>query len=126
MDVAYPRQLQKNIIERNRKLLSGSLPSYDLQIKKAIARLDYVSMNHRVTEFLASYFDIIFALNKKTHPGEKRLIDFCEKECQLLPNDFSSHLKQLFIDLFQSPALVSDDLACIVKELDDLIEKEGI
>ena len=55
------------------KLLSGMLPSFDAQIEKAENRKDFVSVNHRVTEFLASYFDIIFALNEMTHPGEKRM-----------------------------------------------------
>ena len=46
-------------------LLSGMLPSFDTQIKKAEKRRDLVSVNHRVTEFLASYFDILFALNER-------------------------------------------------------------
>lgn len=33
------------------KLLNGMLPSFDGQIKKAEERKDFVSINHRVTEF---------------------------------------------------------------------------
>ena len=65
------------------KLLSGMLPSFDSQIEKAENRKDFVSVNHRVTEFLASYFDIIFALNEMTHPGEKRMQSICSKECKM-------------------------------------------
>ena len=45
--------------------------SYYEQIEKAIKRDDKNSINHRISAFMASYFDIIFAKNKMLHPGEK-------------------------------------------------------
>ena len=80
--IPYPQKLKENIISRNMNLLSGMLPSFDTQIQKAENRGDLVSVNHRVTEFLASYFDILFALNEMTHPGEKRMQDICTKSVQ--------------------------------------------
>ena len=77
-------------------LLSGCLPSYDKQIAKTVARKDFVSVNHRVAAFLESYFDIIFALNEKTHPGEKRLVELAKKQCKILPNNFEENLDELF------------------------------
>lgn len=71
-NIPYPELLRQNIIKRNRRLLSGSLPCYQQQIKKALGRNDMVSVNHRVSAFLESYFDIIFAFNRQTHPGEKK------------------------------------------------------
>ena len=97
----YPQKLKENIIANNLKLLSGMLPSFDAQIKKAEERGDLVSVNHRVAEFLASYFDIIFALNGMPHPGEKRMQSICRGECSLLPEDFDSDLEELFRDMFR-------------------------
>ena len=98
--IPYPKKLKENIISNNLKLLSGMLPSFDMQIKKAENRGDLVSVNHRVTEFLASYFDIIFALNEMTHPGEKRMQSICSEECSILPGNFNENLKRLFDGMF--------------------------
>lgn len=94
-DVDYPEKLRKNIITNNRKLLSGFLPSYDKQIKLAWERGDVLSVHHRITEYLASYFDIIFALNRQTHPGEKRQIELAKKYCEILPEDFEENIIKL-------------------------------
>ena len=99
--IPYPKKLKENIISNNLKLLSGTLPSFDMQIKKAENRGDLVSVNHRVTEFLASYFDIIFALNEMTHPGEKRMQSICSKECCILPSNFDENLRRLFNGMFR-------------------------
>ena len=99
--IPYPQTLKKNIISRNLNLLSGMLPSFDAQIAKAENRGDLVSVNHRVTEFLASYFDILFALNEMTHPGEKRMQQICSAECQILPAHFDANLEKLFRGMFR-------------------------
>ena len=95
-DIPYPEKLRRNIISRNMKLLHGCLPSYDKQLSKAMGRDDIVSINHRTAAFLESYFDVIFALNRKTHPGEKKLVNICKKECELLPENFEENLRALF------------------------------
>lgn len=94
--VPYPKQLKDAIIEKNMHLLSGVLPSYDAQIKKAVNRKDIVSVNHRLAAFLASYFDVIFALNELAHPGEKRLMQICKTECPILPRNFEENINRLF------------------------------
>jgi len=68
--IKYPEQLRQNIIEKNVRLLDGYIPSYSDQIVKASERMEIVSVNHRTTEFIASYFDILFAYNEVTHPVE--------------------------------------------------------
>lgn len=113
--IPYPKKLKENIISNNLKLLSGMLPSFDLQIKKAENRGDLVSVNHRVTEFLASYFDILFALNEMTHPGEKRMQSICSAECEILPDQFDVNLNRLFHGMFREN--ISPVIHDIVKEL---------
>ncbi len=114
--VPYPKELKKNIIDKNMSLLSGMLPSYDGQILKAVNRGDLVSVNHRTSAFMESYFDVLFALNEQTHPGEKRLVSLCKK-LSILPEKFEENINKLFSDLFTNPENISNDLADIVTEL---------
>lgn len=121
-NVPYPDELKDNIIRQNMRLLRGNLPSYDLQIAKAIARNDRVSVNHRTAAFLESYFDIIFALNKLTHPGEKRMVQYAKEQAEILPVNFEENLDCLFQNLFADSDSVSRTLAAITAALEDVIE----
>ena len=124
--IPYPQKLRDNIIEKNMKLLSGYLPSYDKQIMKALGRDDIVSVNHRTAAFVESYFDVIFAMNEMTHPGEKKLIDICKNECKILPENFEDGLRKLFSDLFSDTTCVQEDLGQIVARLEEVLEKNNL
>ena len=115
--IPYPKKLKENIISNNMNLLHGMLPSFDMQIEKAENRGDFVSVNHRVTEFLASYFDILFALNEMTHPGEKRMQSICSKECKILPNNFDKNLQKLFQGMFR------EKISPVIREMVEEVEK---
>ncbi len=117
-DVTYPAQLKKNIINRNMKLLHGYLPSYDAQIRKAASRNDVVAVNHRVAAFMESYFDIIFALNEMTHPGEKRMVELALKNARNLPSGFENHIDKLYHYLF----IKSDEAMIILAEMIENLE----
>ena len=98
--IPYPDKLRENIVTKNMRLLTGNLPSYDVQMKKAVARKDMVSVNHRTAAYLESYFDIVFALNRLTHPGEKRMVQYAKEQAVILPDDFEENLNRLFANLF--------------------------
>lgn len=119
--VEYQTQLKHNIIEHNMKLLKNALPAYRNQIKKAVEREDLVSINHRVTEFIASYFDIIFALNRLTHPGEKRLVELCIESCRILPEHFQENITFLFQDMFTVPEKIGSDLDRLLENLEKVL-----
>ena len=116
-DVPYPEELKKNIIDNNWKLLRAYLPAYELQIKKALHRGDLVSVNHRVSAFLESYFDLLFALNSQTHPGEKRQVSLCREMCAILPDRFEENLNDLFSHMFTDVQKTEADLDRILSEL---------
>lgn len=120
-DIPYPQQLKRNIIDRNMQLLRTAMPAYEVQIAKAVKRNDLVSINHRVSAFMESYFDVIFAVNELTHPGEKRLIQLCKESCKILPACFEENLSKLFEDLFSHKDAVAEDLANIIDRLQEIL-----
>jgi predicted nucleotidyltransferase len=73
-NVAYPDELRRAVIAKNWPILRRNQSSYRRQIERALQRGDDVSVQHRVTALLASFFDVWFALERQPHPGEKRLL----------------------------------------------------
>ncbi|MCP4590177.1 MAG: DUF4037 domain-containing protein, partial [bacterium] len=61
---AYPGELQRAIVAKNHPILWRTASSYKYQLEGAIARGDMVSVNHRAAALLASYFDVLFAVNR--------------------------------------------------------------
>lgn len=97
------------------------MPSYDTQILKAAKRKDLVSVNHRIAAFLESYFDIIFAVNELTHPGEKRMISYAAAHANLLPNQFEQSLNTLLMSITASPEILEKQLREIIANLEEIL-----
>lgn len=97
----YPAELKKNIISKQLLLLDQAMPAFSRQIKKALKRQDLLSINHRSSEFFASYFDLLFALNEQLHPGEKCMLQYAKENCSRLPQDFEATIQDYFQKLYQ-------------------------
>jgi len=119
--IDFPVKLKENIILKNSKLLMDYMPSFYYQLDKAVQRNDLFSINHRLTELMASYFDIIFALNESTHPGEKRLIEKASK-LEILPDDFTNLLDASFEEKGQDKL---NAVKQVINNLYDLLENQG-
>ena len=122
-NTAYPEKLKSNTMKKNYPILRRSFSSYYNQIAKALMRNDLVSVNHRLAAFLASYFDILFAINEIPHPGEKKLMDIVENQCNIKPENFKENLNNLFI---QGNDKILQNLNIIVDNLDVVLRKENI
>lgn len=122
-DVEYPDQLVKNIIAKNYPILRKSMPAYYFQIEKAIKRRDLVSIHHRVTPLLESYFDILYAINKIPHPGEKKMVELLVKDATILPENMEQDLEDLLINLFKKDFDILGHINMIVDRLDKTLQK---
>ncbi|MCL2311472.1 MAG: DUF4037 domain-containing protein [Firmicutes bacterium] len=119
--VPYPKKLKENIIKRNMALLTNSIISYDKQISKSAYRKDYVNINNRLSAFFASYFDIIFAINELTHPGEKRIMEICNSNCKILPNGFEQNVNKL-INNANNEIKIIETVNNVILELQKIVE----
>ncbi len=119
-NIEYSDQLQKNIIAKNYPILLDNISSYYQQIKKALKRDDYISINHRIAEFLASYFDIVFALNKTLHPGEKKLRRIIEGKLKIIPKDSMEIIDKMLKNPNNENIL--KDIVKLVESLDECIK----
>lgn len=120
----YPEELRRAIVSKNYPILASNISSYIRQMEKSINRQDPVSLNHRVAAFLASYFDILFALNRIPHPGEKRLLEIAGQMCAVAPPSLSRDVKALIAGVAGS-AQVPDAAARLMEELDSILHAEG-
>lgn len=122
--VPYPEILRKNIIKRSKSLLFDKLPAFNAQIEKAYKRNDMISVNHRTAEFIASYSDMIFALNRLPHPGEKRIIVYAKNNCKILPKDFEKNLTDMVSSLGNKEKTLKS-MNNIINELKILLKEQG-
>lgn len=121
----YPELLRKNVIEKNFALLRNAIPAYINQIEKAIKRKDLITVNHRIAAYLASYFDVIFALNYLPNPGEKRMMHNVTRMCRIIPDKMESQVNELIWFSAQVNSGILEILHLITDNLEDVLLKEG-
>ncbi len=122
--VPYPDGLRRAIVAKNRPLLKEALSSYARQIARAGERGDLVSLNHRTAAFLASTFDILFAVNREPHPGEKRLLTHASR-LPIAPKDFRQKV-EAFLAAAAGTGGAADIAAALADDLDGLLRMEGL
>lgn len=123
--VPYPEALVQAIIAKNHPILRDTLSSYRYQLQHALERGDRVSLNHRVAAALASVFDILFALNRQPHPGEKRLMALVERHCPRRPPDFAAQVDALLAASARADPALLDHLDALCDGLDELLKNNG-
>ena len=97
---------------------------YLVQMKAAIARNDLINLNHRTTVWIASYADILFAVNRRYHPGEKRLLTYMAD----LPSRPEGALEDItklcsFAGSLSSP--IVEHVSLMLKRLDEWLNRAG-
>jgi hypothetical protein len=118
----YPEPLRRAIVAKNLPLLRRTLSSFLRQLERALVRGDAVAVNHRAAAFLASAFDVLFALNRVLHPGEKRLVSYAEATCPLRPEG----LRELAVGVARAGSDVVAPADALARALEELAAGEGL
>lgn len=124
--INYPEKLKENIIRKNYPLLKKQMPAYYHQIEKALKRDDFISVNHRVAAFFASYFDIIFAINEMPHPGEKKLIQIIKNSNLKTPKDMYKNIEAILKLASTNSNDILLEINDLVNNLEILLKSDGI
>ncbi len=124
-EVPFPEPLRRAIIAKNHPVLRQVIPSYLHQIEKAIKRDDLVSVNHRVAALLASYFDVLFALNRLPNPGEKRLLKTASERCAKVPRDMVAQVEGVLHTASSPDSALIARIKELIDGLDRLLLEEG-
>ncbi len=124
----YPDPLRKAIVAKNYPILRKNISSYLHQLELAVQRHDLASINHRTAALLASYFDIIFAVNSVPHPGEKRLVEFVKTLCQKYPSNLEEQLQSLLkaTSVNSGHSDLLDRANALIDSLDEFLIAEGL
>jgi hypothetical protein len=122
----YPEPLCRAIVAKNHPVLRRKLSSYLEQVELAVRRVDPVSVHHRVTAILASYFDILFAVNRVPHPGEKRLLVHAKRLCPKRPPALESQVDAVIRAVGTPEQGLLSSLQALLDGLDALLVSEGL
>lgn len=122
---SYPEPLRRAIIAKNYPILRDVIPAYLRQIEKALQRRDLVSVNHRVAALLASYFDVLFALNAIPHPGEKRLLEVATERCAKRPPAMREQVEAVLRATANADETLIRAIDRLIDDLDVILLQEG-
>ena len=107
-DLATLRERLTTYPEATRRRMIATLPPlldiYLAQLDTAAARQDLTSVQQRRTHVQTVYFSLLFAVNRRYHPGEKRLLDHGES-CPVRPADHRRRWTRVCRLAADSPAL---------------------
>lgn len=124
----YPEPLRRAIVAHNHPILRDTLSSLVYQIESALARNDMISVQHRTTALLVSYFDILFAVNRLPHPGEKRQVQWLITRGTKIPQEMEQHLDALLTvrPVPENGPLLLERINVLLDRLDELLVAEQL
>lgn len=114
---AYPEPTRRRLLQH----LPALLRVYLGHLRLAQSRGDLLSVQHRRYTLQMVFFNLLFALNRRYHPGEKRLLLHAGR-CALRPEDCAGRWARSALLPADDPAL-ADLLGALVEDLCVLVSR---
>ena len=118
--------MRRAVVAKNFPILRNAFSAYAHQIQRAVERGDRVSVNHRIAALLGCYFDVLFAINRMPHPGEKRLVRIAEVRCSRLPPGMKRQVDALLDAVSIPGAEVLRQIDLLVGSLEIVLREEAL
>lgn len=115
----FPEATRTAVLRRACPLLGFHLA----QLRRAQARGDLLFVQHIRDKIQLLFFDVLFALNRLYHPGEKRLLEHARR-CAVHPEDHAARWARAVCVPPDDPAL-PDTLGALVEELRILVRRHS-
>jgi predicted nucleotidyltransferase len=111
LEQSYPEATRRNTLGSNPNILRAYLG----HLRKAQTRGDLLFVQQRLYSIQMVFFNLLFALNRRYHPGEKRLLIHGES-CPIRPSELAQRWQHSAELLVADPALV-DLLEGLIDEI---------
>ncbi len=115
----FPEATRQHLLRYHPALLR----MYVNHIGRAQGRGDLLFVQHRRYTVQMLFFNLLFALNRIYHPGEKRLVQHLQR-CVLQPHDCTARWLHT-TTLAANDSALADALGQLVADLTTLIEQDG-
>jgi hypothetical protein len=119
LKASYPEALRRAILRRQ----CTRLALYTGQLRTGQQRGDLLYAQQIRTKLQNVYFDLLFAVNRRYHPGEKRLLVYAER-CPLRPPDSADRWDRVARLPADAPEL-AEELGTLAAELCALAAEHG-
>lgn len=116
---AYPEATRAALLRRQPARLALHLQ----QLRVGQGRGDVLFVQHSRAKLQMIFFDLLFALNRLYHPGEKRLLAHAAR-CPLRPADCAARWERA-ARFPADVAALAEDLGALVGDLCDLVRRHG-
>jgi predicted nucleotidyltransferase len=116
---AYPEPTRRLLLQDNPKRLRIYLD----HLRLALARGDMLAVQQRRYTIQMVFFNLLFALNRRYHPGEKRLLAHSE-QCPIRPYECAARWEHS-TRLVAADFALAESLSTLVEELCDLAAQDS-
>lgn len=120
----YPDLLRQKIVQIQYPLLKSNSKSYYISFERALERRDRIHISSLLNDYLKSYLDLLFAINRQFYPIEKRIIQIMEESCPLIPNLMKEHIELLFIHAGRCDKQLLSVLDIMINQVTHLLNEQ--